>query len=232
MIAYWTAFSIGLLGSLHCIGMCGPIALALPLDRSNRMNMLSGSLIYNTGRLITYASLGLLFGFVGQGFALAGFQQGLSILIGLIMILTVIWPILKVKRVNISSFSLWLGKLKGLLGAKLGRQSNSNLFMIGILNGLLPCGLIYVAIAAASAMAAPIEGALYMSIFALGTMPALMLVNIYGMGLRKKYFVPMKRYIPVFVVLMGALFILRGMNLGIPYLSPELNSNAEIISCH
>ena len=103
----WTAFSIGLLGSLHCIGMCGPIAFALPLNRQNNFQASLGGLTYNLGRLLTYFLLGSLFGVLGFGFALAGAQQWISIVVGVFMISTVIYSSLShSKYLDLKMFKL------------------------------------------------------------------------------------------------------------------------------
>lgn len=232
MIEYWTAISIGLLGSMHCLGMCGPIAFALPLKRDNQWSIFLGSLLYQSGRISTYLVLGLLFGSLGQGFALAGFQQALSIGIGLVMILTVLYPKLSTKGTQLATFSIWLGQLKAAMAKRFGRQSNSNLFAIGILNGLLPCGLLYMAIAGASAMTTAFKGGIFMLLFGLGTLPLMLAISVFGNGLRHNRILKLRKYFPVFITFIGLLFILRGLNLGIPYLSPEIVDSAEIVKCH
>ncbi len=232
MIEYWAAISIGLLGSLHCLGMCGPIAFALPLNRDSNWSIFSGSFLYQMGRIFTYLLLGFLFGTLGQGFALAGFQQALSIIVGLIMILSVLYPSLSPKGKQLASFSIWLGQLKAAMGKRFGRKSNSNLFVIGLLNGLLPCGLLYMAIVGASAMATALQGGLFMLLFGLGTLPLMLATSVYGNQLRQQGILRLRKYFPVFITLMGLLFILRGMNLGIPYISPEIVAGSEIVKCH
>ena len=229
---YWTALSIGILGSLHCVGMCGPIALALPLNRSNAATIISGSLVYNSGRVFTYFIIGGLFGLLGNGIALAGFQQTLSIIVGLIMIFSVLLPFFNVKQLRLPSFNLWLGRVKGEMGQRFGKSSTLNLFMIGLLNGLLPCGLVYMAVAGAIAMANPIEGGLFMSIFGLGTIPLMLALGVYGNQLQRNYLTSIKKFVPVFMIIIGSLFVLRGMNLGIPYVSPQLEASANIVKCN
>jgi hypothetical protein len=217
--------------------MCGPIALALPLDRSSSYSIFNGTVIYNFGRISTYFLLGTFFGLVGNGIALAGFQQTLSISVGLIMILSVLLPFLKIKGIHFPSYSLWLGQLKGEMSKrftsnKKGSSSKLNLFLIGILNGLLPCGLVYMAVAGAVAMASPLEGGFFMSIFGLGTLPLMLAIGIYGNQLQKNYLRPIKKLVPVFIFLIGSLFVLRGMNLGIPYVSPQLEASSNSVKCN
>lgn len=230
---YWTALSIGLVGSLHCLGMCGPIAFALPLDRSNNFSSFSGSLVYNIGRLLTYFALGVIFGLLGYGFFLAGFQRWISIAVGAIMILSVVLPYFsKNPYFRLPSFNLWIGRVKGELGKQLGKKSTANLFAIGLLNGLLPCGLVYMGLAGATAMATATSGGLFMLVFGLGTLPLMLAVAFFGNQIKTKLMTKARRLIPAFIILIGSLFILRGMNLGVPYLSPKMDNQTEVVNCH
>lgn len=89
----WTALIIGFAGSLHCVGMCGPIVLALPTKiNSKNLTFILKRLLYNIGRVTTYFLIGLGAGYVGQSVKLWGFQQLLSILIGIVILLWVIVP--------------------------------------------------------------------------------------------------------------------------------------------
>jgi hypothetical protein len=230
---YWTAFLIGLLGSLHCVGMCGPIAFALPMRRDRFSNVIIGSLLYNSGRLFTYFIIGCLFGLMGKGFAIAGFQQSLSIAVGIGMILSIIIPSIYTNKMHsFPTFNNWLGKVKGSLGKRLGRTSNFNLWSIGILNGLLPCGLVYMGVAGSLAMATPFDGGLFMMAFGAGTLPLMLSVSLLGNRLQFSFRNKVKKVIPLFVLAIGILFIIRGLNLDIPYLSPKIDKEAQFIECH
>ena len=139
------AFLIGILGSFHCIGMCGPIALALPLKNQSLLSKIFSSLIYNGGRSITYGIMGFLFGLIGRGLYLGGLQRWTSIALGVIMVLSVIFPIL-FRKVNLESrVDNALSSVKKLFGRFLSVRTYKSLFIIGLLNGLLPCGLVYIA---------------------------------------------------------------------------------------
>ena len=228
-----SALILGLGGSFHCIGMCGPIAFVLPVDRSSKWKAALQSLLYHFGRLVTYSLIGLLFGFVGKGLYLAGFQQRVSILMGVIMILAVIFPTNYLSKYNFSKPLYKLtGKLKTTLGSYLQKKSNSALFVIGFLNGFLPCGLVYMALIGSIAMGEAYQGALYMFIFGLGTSPlltgAILAGNFLSLSVRNR----INKLIPYFVILVGILFILRGLALGIPYISPpntklQINNNGK-----
>lgn len=218
----YTAFVLGLLGSFHCIGMCGPIAFALPLDRSSKLKMIYQTILYHLGRLITYSLIGILFGFIGRGLFLAGFQQRLSILMGIIMIATVLIPVSIFNRFNITKpLYKIIAQVKQQLGLYLNRKSNKSIFLIGFFNGFLPCGLVYMALIGAIATSTIFQGSLYMFLFGLGTVPMMTLAvfagNILKVTLRNK----IQKAIPIFIVIIGLLFILRGLGLGIPYISPN-----------
>lgn len=230
-----SALIFGLLGSFHCVGMCGPIAFLLPVDHKNNVRKLGQISLYHFGRLSSYAIIGLLFGLLGKSFSLFGLQQQLSILVGALMILVIILPYKKFSKYNGSKpiFKI-VSKVKSNLGKQLKRKSPDTFYTIGFLNGFLPCGLVYMAVFGAIASGTALEGSLYMAIFGLGTIPlmttAIYLGNFINLNIRSK----IRKAVPVFVILIGLLFILRGMGLGIPYLSP-MEITPEITatqSCH
>jgi len=218
----WTALVLGLAGSFHCIGMCGPIAFVLPVDRSSKSRMLYQTFLYHFGRVLSYSLIGLLFGLIGKGLYLAGFQQRLSILMGVIMIGLIIVPISIFNKYNFSKpLYRLIGQVKQKLGFYLNKKSNKALFSIGFFNGFLPCGLVYMALIGAISVGNETQGALYMALFGIGTIPmmtaAILLGNVVNISIRAK----IQKIIPVFVVIIGLLFILRGLGLGIPYISPS-----------
>ncbi len=217
-----SALVLGLMGSFHCAGMCGPIAIALPLHGNTVPQKIFGGTLYNVGRTITYGIMGAIFGLLGQGIQMIGVQQKISVIMGVVMIVSVLFPALfkNQYRMDKSMFS-FVGKLKKRIGEMFSIRSFSSLFFIGMLNGLLPCGLVYMAIAGAIGTGNAAEGTLYMILFGLGTIPMLLTIslagNIMSQAIRRK----INKLIPVMVVVVGLLFILRGLSLGIPYLSPE-----------
>lgn len=217
-----SALILGLMGSFHCAGMCGPIAIALPLHGNTVPQKIFGGALYNVGRTITYGVMGAIFGLLGQGISMIGFQQKVSVIMGAVMIISVLFPVLfrNQYRMDKSWFSL-VGKLKKSIGQMFSVRSFSSLFFIGLLNGLLPCGLVYIAIAGAIGTGDVAQGTLYMILFGLGTIPMMLTIslagNMMGLALRNR----INKLIPVLVVVVGLLFILRGLDLGIPYLSPK-----------
>ncbi|MEH6748048.1 MAG: sulfite exporter TauE/SafE family protein [Maribacter arcticus] len=230
-----SAVILGLMGSLHCVGMCGPIAFMLPVDQTNNYKKFGQIFIYHFGRLMAYGIIGLVFGFLGKGLSIFGAQQKLSIAIGIIMILVVLIPYKIFNKYNLSKpIYKVISKVKNQLGKELKKKSSDTFLTIGFLNGFLPCGLVYMALFGAIAMGNALQGSLYMMLFGLGTVP-LMTTAIYFSGLLKGGIrQKAQRVMPVFVVVIGLLFILRGLGLGIPYVSPapvtQLASSA--IECH
>ncbi len=224
----WTAFMLGLAGSLHCAGMCGPLALALPHPGGGARGFVASRLAYNAGRIVTYSALGLVFGLLGRTLALAGIQRWLSVGAGSLMLLGLL-------------FSTRLGagtpavravlRLKATFGSLLRRRSLGSLGLLGLLNGLLPCGLVYAACAGATATGGLLSGLAYMACFGLGTLPLML-----GIGLTGRAFSPALRFrlqqlVPASLALVALLLILRGLSLGIPYVSPVLSA-ADPACCH
>ncbi|WP_190811049.1 sulfite exporter TauE/SafE family protein [Flagellimonas sp. S3867] len=231
-----SALILGFLGSLHCLGMCGPIAFLLPLDHENKGKKLAQVFIYHFGRLLAYGVIGILFGLLGKGLSLFGIQQKLSIAVGVIMILLVLLPS---KYFMASNFSkpiyTILGKVKSRLGTELKKKTPDALLTIGFLNGFLPCGLVYMAVLGAIAYGSALEGGLYMVLFGAGTIPLMTAVVFSKAFFNTPAKTRLRKLIPAFVVLVGVLFIIRGLGLGIPYVSPKeisTNSASANIECH
>ena len=230
-----SAFILGLLGSFHCVGMCGPIAFMLPVDRSSTFKKITQIAIYHFGRLLAYSIIGLVFGLIGKSLYIFGFQQQLTIIIGVLMILVVLIPQQTFNKYNFSRpvYRL-ISKVKSALGSAMKKKTMDTFLTIGFLNGFLPCGLVYMALFAAIAGGNALNGILYMAVFGLGTIPLMTTAIYFSQFLKGKARQRIQKAIPVFVILIGALFILRGLGLGIPYLSPaqvyELVSNG--VDCH
>ena len=221
----FSALFFGLISSLHCIGMCGPIAMMLPVDHKNPTKKALQILTYHLGRLTAYGFLGLAFGLLGKGLFIAGFQQNISIAVGVLMIIIAIVPEKVFVQYNFSKpIYKVISSIKSSLGNQFKRKTFDALFSIGFLNGLLPCGLVYAALFGAIAMQNEVLGVAYMLLYGIGTIP-LMSVVVYASGfmsvpLRSK----LQRIIPIITIGIGILFILRGLSLGIPFISPAEQS--------
>jgi len=216
-----SAFVFGIMGSFHCVGMCGPIAFLLPVERDNTVKKVVQIFIYHFGRIVSYSLIGLLFGFVGRSFSIFGLQQKLSIIVGILMIIAMIIPKNRFSTRGISKpiFKL-ISKIKSALGKELKKKTPDTFLTIGLLNGFLPCGLVYMAVFGAAAMGSAWQGSLYMALFGLGTVPLMTTAIYFGRFLNENIRRYIRKSIPTVVIVMGCLFILRGMGLGIPYISP------------
>ncbi|MEZ4792625.1 MAG: sulfite exporter TauE/SafE family protein [Gelidibacter sp.] len=231
----WSAFIFGILGSFHCVGMCGPIAFMLPVDRSNSIKKVSQISTYHIGRLLAYSSIGLVFGLIGKNLYIFGLQQQLSIIIGVLMIVVVLLPYKIFNKYNLSKpLHKMISKVKSSLGTALKKKSADTFLTIGFLNGFLPCGLVYMAVFGSLVSASITEGVLYMMLFGLGTVPLMTTAIYVGKFLNATIKQRIQKAIPVFVIIIGALFILRGLGLGIPYISPEpvVEIASSRMSCH
>jgi uncharacterized protein len=223
----YTAFILGLAGSLHCAGMCGPLALALPAMGKTPMALLAGRAAYNAGRILTYCALGLVFGLLGRTLVLAGIQRWVSIALGLALMAGLLTS---------RKLALWrpatalVERMKSGMSLALRRRSAVALLVLGLLNGLLPCGLVYVACAGATATGGIVAGMQFMAAFGLGTVPMMLAISLSGRLIPVSLRLHFRRAIPVSVFLLAALLILRGMSLGIPYVSPVLS--ADGVCCH
>ena len=224
-----TGFSIGLLGSLHCLGMCGPIALSLPVNKFTTARKYLSIILYNLGRASSYAAMGVLFGFLGSSFHFFGIQRILSIVGGLLILSFAL-----VYYLNPSWLSTgrWSSKISNLLGTHLKKDKTYGTFwLIGLFNGLLPCGLVYLALASAFTTGSVLDGMLLMFAFGLGTLPLMSFLMIAGKWVKESTRIRLRQLVPIWVIALATLMILRGLNLGIPYLSPSLQTDSHQVKC-
>jgi len=230
MIDLFSAFLVGIFGSLHCVGMCGPLVLALPLTRTEKSAVVYQSLIYNLGRIFLYALLGLLIGTIGWGLQLGGLQKMFSIGLGITLILTSLNAFNSFFNVN-KLTSLVSIKSAAFLKKAFSVSSNFSAFRIGMLNGLLPCGLVYTALATSITMSSPLQSSFYMAIFGLGTLPLMYAVMVGG-KLYKGVALKLKRFLPVFTILLGVYLIFRGINLHVAEDPSDIVNGLVKMSCH
>jgi uncharacterized protein len=223
----------GFVGSLHCIGMCGPIVLAIPVTRGRWTTFIAGRLLYNLGRVVTYTVMGAAVGLLGAGVLLPVFQQNLSILAGIIIILSAAAKRYFSLSVPVPSpVSALLQRLQSRIAGLLREQSTGALFLLGILNGLLPCGFVYVAMTAAAVSAHALSGMLFMAGFGLGTIPAMLGFSFSPRVLSPNVRTMIGKILPLFTVFVGVFLIVRGLNLGIPFISPKLGSSTPQMMEH
>ncbi len=229
----FTAFIFGIVSSLHCGAMCGPIALALP-SADNRFNNFFGKTLYNAGRIVTYILLGGLLGLFGKGLSLAGVQQGLSVVLGIAVLLLVLFSYNPDMLFNkIPAFRNFQTLLIRQFGKILKNPSFASMFTVGMLNGLLPCGVVYIALTGALATGSATSGMLYMALFGLGTFPMMLFIALAGSVVSISFKNTLRKLTPAVMLFFAALLILRGLNLDIPYISPKLNNDVTMTkSCH
>lgn len=223
------ALVMGLAGSLHCIGMCGPIALSLPLQGCNHRQKLTGGLLYNAGRVTTYSSFGLLFGWLGGGLKWFGWQQRMSLSLGIVMLLFIIVPhILPTDRLR-QKVNNGMSAVRQSLARMLFKGTPGAMYATGLLNGLLPCGLVFMALAGSAVSGNPLNGALFMALFGIGTIPIMLSSVWMGSMLHRRLRNSLRKMYPAMLITMSILLIIRGLDLGIPYLSPSIRAgnNAE-----
>ena len=219
------ALMLGLASSLHCVGMCGPIAFSLGINPENKLDFTFRNLTYQLGRVTTYSVLGALLGVIGYGVSFAGLQNPLSIGVGILMILMALLPKnLGAENLGMKPFSRLMYQIKSGLGKFLRKKNYSSLYITGLLNGLLPCGAVYGALTGSMAMGGVWKGALFMVFFGLGTIPlmfaSVLAGNVVSLQTRQK----IVKTLPYLMIFLGILFILRGLNLNIPYISPTVES--------
>lgn len=223
MIFLWEAFILGLVGSLHCAGMCGPLALALPQTGFGNRGYFFGRIAYNAGRLLTYGLMGIVFGLFGKAILMAGIQRWVSITLGVLFLA----GLLTSKRLAlVSPVTRLVGFLKTKMSSLLRRRSTFALLLLGILNGLLPCGLVYLAGAGAAVTGGVLSGITYMAAFGAGTIPMMLAISLSGRLVPFSIRLKLAKAIPVSIFLLAVLLILRGMSLGIPYVSPDLSAGS------
>lgn len=220
----WTALLMGLMGGFHCIGMCGPIALALPNHAHNKWSYVSGRVYYNLGRIVTYTMMGIVFGVFGLTLNLAGLQQSVSILAGLLILLLQFTPgNLAGKISNSLKLPVLVSGVKKSFSKFLHKKGSMAMFSIGLLNGILPCGFVYLALAG-SLTAGSVAGAgLYMALFGMGTLPIMLTLSLSGKMISFGFKTRIQKAVPYIAAVIAVLFILRGLSLDIPYLSPGMH---------
>lgn len=217
-----SALGLGFASGFHCIGMCGPIALSMGLTKKQAANYYLQNLTFQFGRIFTYAFLGFLLGIVGEGFQFAGFQQYLTIAVGILLIVMAVFSFGgKDFASKIPFLSGFLLKVKMNLGKLLQKSDYRSRFTTGILNGFLPCGMVYMALTASLASGGIWQSAVFMALFGLGTLPFMFGVVLLGNLMTTAFRIKILKFVPVMMIILGGLFILRGMEIGIPYISPK-----------
>lgn len=209
---YLAAFSLGLMGSLHCVGMCGPLMLSVSTPGSWKQPVL-----YQTGRLTTYVFLGFILGAFGFGLQLWNAQSLITILSGLLLIAFALlrWDPAQLLQ-RISGYGTFQLAVRKKMSSVIKKDSFQAHYGLGVCNGFLPCGLVYLAIVGAANMPTPTMGGGFMLAFGLGTLP-LLAATLYA-GRRVLFLQPnlLAKWSPLIMAAMGILLIWRGWNAHVP----------------
>lgn len=221
----YAAFILGIFGSLHCLTMCGPLVLAFGQTTQSQVY----KLLQQLGRIIGYAVLGSIMGLIGNSVAVFDFQQKLSIVVGLLIIGFTLFTFLKKGASQLATGKL-ITKLQGWVMQNT-KSVPVRFFALGLINSLLPCGLLYVALAASATMPTIAESMLYMTLFGLGTLPSMVAVLVFGNTLSQHFKKIQSKLVPALSILVGLMMVIRGMGLGIPYLSPKYNVETNTPEC-
>ena len=230
---FFTGCLLGAVSSLHCVGMCGPIALSLPVHYLPPQQKAMGIFLYNTGRIMMYSLLGMVFGFVGRQVYLGGFQKAFSIGLGTLLLLFLLQSVFKTKIFPEQWLQKPTRKLQQFIGRYMQQKKLYGLFVLGAANGLLPCGMVYFAITGAVAAGNVAGGVLFMAAFGAGTFPAMFALSFFGSMIGLQVRNALKKAVPFVMFTMGILLILRGLSLNIPYISPFIPGSFEnVVPCH
>ncbi len=225
------AFLMGFLGSLHCAVMCGPIVLGLPMQNKTHWQAILQLLSYQLGRMLTYMFLGLFAGILGNTLKLIINQDTLSLIIGIMLIAFVLLQLSGKYNHKLSSWQL---KIVSPISSFMSLVYRLPLwgFFAGMLNGLIPCGMVYLALATAINTSDVQHSVTFMLLFGLGTTPLMLTISLGGVYLKRYIKVNTNKLIPWFTVFIGVIFILRSANLGIPFISPVIhNEPGTVVNC-
>jgi sulfite exporter TauE/SafE len=228
-----TGFALGITSSLHCVGMCGPLMFALPVQHTSTTKRIVAILLYQVGRVISYSALGFVLGLAGRKIYLAGFQQWFSIGMGILILLLIIQYWIFRKGIQAGFLNGFYIAVQRIMIRVLRAKGIFSFLLFGIANGFLPCGMVYIAVAGALAATEVYQSVSFMTSFGLGTLPAMMTVafsrQFFSLRARNSF----RKIVPILVSMMAILLILRGMNLGIPFISPILQPpSSSAVSCH
>ncbi|MCA4899219.1 MAG: sulfite exporter TauE/SafE family protein [Bacteroidota bacterium] len=203
----WPALILGLVGSLHCAGMCSPLLVAVTV----RQSQLHKKVVYNLGRTITYGILGGLAALFGSLIGFGHYQQIVSIAFG-ILLLAIAFGKMGLSPSFAHQFLFKIvGPLKKLFGKALGNHHLPGLFLLGMLNGILPCGLTMLAIGYCFVMPSLQDGMLFMLVFGLGTWPVMLGFTQFIQLILNKINVRLNKVVVGAMVLSGLLLIGRGI---------------------
>ncbi len=224
---------MGFIGSLHCVGMCGPIAMMLPADTSKKWKFITGRILYNSGRILTYGFLGLFVGFIGESTSYFISQKTLSIVLGILILLAVLLPKSLQNKISLNpQIFRFTNLIKSSLSALFKKHSFVTQFLFGLLNGFLPCGLVYAALSGAFLTEHITDGMTFMFLFGLGTLPMMLGISLGATWLRKTFALKLPKLIPITYSILAIWLIIRGFNAAYPHIIKQNIDLSNIPFCH
>jgi sulfite exporter TauE/SafE len=233
MIFLWVAFTLGFTGSLHCMGMCGPLAFTMCSGNTKNSSILSNSILYHTGRIITYILLGSIIGMFSHLMLMSGVQKGISIISGMFLIALAIFSSSIDSSLSNNGFGRWMGKISGKLHSSLfQKMAKPPVIILGVLNGILPCGLVYVALTGATSSGNLLSGAVFMAFFGLGTLPLLLFSTYYSGKYSLRFPNIFQRLLPGITIILGLMMILRGFLINTPLTLNFADALRNPVLCH
>ncbi|MBS3915039.1 MAG: sulfite exporter TauE/SafE family protein [Bacteroidetes bacterium] len=221
-----SALVLGLGGSLHCAGMCGPLVLSMPFHLNGKKWLVPSILLYNSGRIGAYMVLGILIYLFGEGMNWIGISQYISVSIGILLLVGVALPFIH-KNLKFKFLNKAIGFQNRALGYFMQKKHPIWTIFTGFLNGLLPCGMVYVALAAGLAGMPYLSPVFFMFFFGLGNLPVLFFIAFSGQKFSPVIRKTFKKVTPVITVVLAVLLVIRGLNLGIPGISPKVEQHAH-----
>lgn len=231
---YWIAFTLGFFGSLHCLGMCGPLIIATHSVRKLAgVGLIFSTLTYNLGRTLGYIILGLAAGILGSVVALAGAQKGFSVAIGVMLIAAGIFSVNPDNLIGkIPVFSRFITHINQKLSEYLRKTSRVPAWIVGLVNGFLPCGLVYIGIAGAASLNNIWGSAGFMLFFGLGTMPAMTAAAMLHGNLPQRFKSLFRNLYPAVTLLLGIYMVYRGLMSRLPLELDFFEALRNPVMCH
>lgn len=230
----YIAFTLGLFGSLHCLGMCGPLAFSLlPGIQEKSSKNVVRAVSYNAGRVISYVTMGMLVGLFGGLFNLSGLQKPLGISLGIVLVIMFLFSFdIEKLLFRSSSYSKLYSKYSTYLSKVIGKLKRQPPLLLGMLNGLIPCGLVYLALAGALTSGGVLSGGQFMMWFGLGTFPAMFLLLVSFSLLDLKRRLNFRKVFAFLQLFVGVFLIYRAVHIEIPADLSLIDAMLNPVMCH
>jgi sulfite exporter TauE/SafE len=207
MTIYLTAIVMGLMSGGHCIGMCGPLVLALPVDATSHWRSVLFRIVYNSGRITVYAGMGAVVGLTAAGLELKLLQKHVAHIAGAILITISVLQLLPFFQLNI--LSALHARVSAAMRRVTPREGVWRFWFLGMVNGFLPCGMVAAALIAALSLGEIPGAVFYMLLFGLGTFPLMLAASLFGVYLSPKVRRSLAVVGPLYGIALGVLLVVR-----------------------